>query len=83
MCLLLVFVFFELSAAGQKILRAKWASWHSLHVWGDDFEGVVFKNNYEPYKKTDSLKRKKFTPTEDAIELVETILRKYLDTAKK
>ena len=65
-----------LSASAQ-IRKTKRVSRHSVHIWGDDFEGVVFT---EKYKEWNTIERKSINPTVNDIELAEACLREGIDT---
>jgi hypothetical protein len=77
----ILLVFLVSTAFAQKILKTKRASGFSIHIIGDDFEGVIFKKEYEPYP-SDTPKTTSFTPTIDDIELAEKFLHQNLDTLK-
>jgi hypothetical protein len=69
LCLALIAL--SLSAQAQ-IRKTKRVSGHSFHIWGDDFEGVVFTDKY---KEWNSAEGKSFTPAINDIELAEACLR--------
>ena len=73
--LLLLFSISFVSA--QKIIKTEKVSDYTTHVFGDDFEGVIFKGNYVDSSSTTS-----FTPSVKEVELAENILRTSLDTIK-
>lgn len=74
--LLPLFLFFVFGCFAQKIIRTEKVTDHSIHIVGDDFEGILFNENYIE-NPTDSAERKikRFTPTNDEIVLAEDVLR--------
>jgi len=79
--LILFLIAFASVTSAQKVIKFKRASGHSFHIWGNDFEGVIFKENFEPFK-SDSLGRVGFTPSPADVEFTEQLLRQKIDTAK-
>jgi len=73
--LLLYLIFIFSGASAQKIIRTEKVTDHSTHILGNDFEGIVFHDNYFQNPK-DSVERKikRFTPTTADIEATEQIL---------
>ena len=69
------------SVSAQKIIKVKRATRYSIHVWCDNFEGVIFKKNYKQ-ETSDDKKNQSFTPTIDEIEFAERFLNQNLDTVK-
>lgn len=63
---------------GQKIISSKETSKFSTYVKGNNFEGVIFNQDYQmPYFENPPAERR-FTPTIKDIESVERILREDL-----
>lgn len=72
------------SVLAQKVTSVEKTSDHSTYVKGDDFEGVIFSEDYTKLNNWIGAKYKRFTPTIQDIELAESILRKKLkETYKK
>ena len=71
-----LFLFFVLSASAQKIIKFEKVTDHSTHIIGDDFEGIIFDDNYfQNPKDTTETKIKRVTPSNEDIFLTESILK--------
>jgi hypothetical protein len=62
----------------QKIKKTERVTDYSIHIIGNNFEGVVFSDKYE--LTLSFTNGKKFTPTESDIVAVEKLLNSSLDT---
>ncbi len=77
----LFLIFIVLNVSAQKIIRSEKVTDHSTHVIGNNFEGVLFTEEFHgsyPHHKGDTLTNKWFTPSLDEIILVETVLQAQL-----
>jgi hypothetical protein len=79
--ILSLFISLASASYAQKIIKVKRASRYSIHVFGDCFEGVIFKKGGKT-KLLDMPKFVEFTPTVDEVELTEKFLDQHLDTVK-
>jgi hypothetical protein len=73
---LLLLLIFTLTVSAQKIIKAEQVTDHSIHVIGNNFEGVIFLKSYSTNSLADSSKR--FTPTVEQIAQTENILQHQL-----
>jgi hypothetical protein len=72
----LLFIFFASLASAQRIIKSEEVTDHSIHIVGDEFEGIVFKENY--YQRpgdTTEAKIKRYTPSNEDIILTEQLLK--------
>ena len=76
---------FVLKVSAQKIKNIEKLTDHSSYVKGNNFEGVIFSENYyQQSNDTAERKIKRFTPTAEDIILAEKILiKKKSDTSNK
>ncbi len=78
--LLLPFLlFFASGLYAQKIIRTEKVTDHSIHIIGDNFDGVIFTKEYNvgPFVEPNSTR---FTPSINDIALIEKLLDRNLDT---
>ena len=75
-------VFSALKFSAQKIIRSEKVTDHSIHITGNDFEGVIFnadcKIRYIVYDTTTYRKNTWYDPSIGDVILAEKCLRKYL-----
>ena len=74
--LLTLLLFFTLTVSAQKIIKSEQVTDHSIHVTGDNFEGVIFFKSYSPDSTADGTSR--FTPSVEQIAQTENILQHQL-----
>ena len=78
----MLMVFFALRVSAQKIIKTKKVSDKSIHVFGNNFEGVIFTEKYSLRFAIAESNGKNFTPTENDILIAEKLVRTGLDTIK-
>jgi hypothetical protein len=77
--LLSLLIFFSSGLFAQKIIKTEKVTDHSTHILGDDFEGVIFHENYFQHPNDSSeIKIKRFTPSNEDILLLESVLKKQI-----
>ncbi|MES2277617.1 MAG: hypothetical protein V4592_16450 [Bacteroidota bacterium] len=76
--ILLFLLVVNCKVVAQKIIKTERASRYSVHVIGDNFEGLMFKKNFFYGKDTAYIKGGRFTLSFDEIILTETLLKKSL-----
>jgi len=73
-----LFLFFVSAVSAQKVIKSEKVTDHSMHIVGDDFEGIIFNDNYfQNPKDTSETKIKRFTPSSEDIFLTESILKEH------
>ena len=74
--ILFVFLFLTSIAYGQKIIKVEEVTDHSSHIIGNNFEGIIFHEDYyEHADDTTERNIKRFTPSNEDIILTESVLK--------
>lgn len=72
----ILFLVITFKVYSQKVIREEEVTDHSMHVIGNDFEGIIFRENYHQRSgDTAELRIKKFTPSQEDVYAAEVFLR--------